>query len=227
MLFTTLKAASALALLSSLASCAPTSTPIYPPKATSQNFRLVANVTSGDLTPSINNFIMDSYHVGAGEDFAVLSANTSATTGRIFYVNGTAEEVYYGTSNVLSDEGTPLFPAGIIINDPNTSAQRSVSINAGLGQAGVGLTQFPDPISELQGTREFGSGFYACSEELPYGVAIQLFYSTAGDTIPEGCAIVNLLPQCSEGSGAEDPFGNTINCYPDVAAIDWTIYSTD
>jgi hypothetical protein len=63
--------------------------------------------------------------------------------------------------------------------------------------------------------------------ELPYGVAIQLFYSAAGDTIPEGCAIVNLLPQCSEGSGTEDPFGNTINCYPDVAAIDWTIYNTD
>ena len=227
MVFTTLKATGALALLSSLASSAPTSTPLYPPKTTSQNFRLVANVTSSDLTPSVNYFVVDSYHVGAGEDYAVLSANTFTTTGRIFYVNGTAEEVYYGTSNVLSDEGTPLFPAGIIINDPNTSGQRTVSIDAGMGQAGVGLTQFPDPISELQGTRGFDSGFYVCSENLLYGVANQLFYYADGETTPEGCANVNLLPQCSEGSGAEHPDGNTINCYPDVAVIDWTYYSTD
>jgi hypothetical protein len=225
MVSSTLSFASILALLG-VASAAPTgTTPIYPPKTTSANFRLVANVTANDLTPSINNFVVSSYHVGAGEDFAVLVANATATTGRIFYVNGTATDVRYGTSNILSDEGSPLFPAGISINPADASGEQSVSINAGEGQAGVGMTQFPDPISELRTVG--GAGFYACNNALPFGPAVQVLSKAQGQETPAGCADITLLPQCSEGSGAADPFGQITNCYVDVTGIDWTYYNTD
>ena len=100
-----------------------------------------------------------------------------------------------------------------------------MSINAGLGEPGIRLTQFPDPTTELYGPQ--GGGFYACNNTLPYGSAIQLLFKGDGDLMPEGCADITLLPQCSEGSGLEHPFGNTVNCYADVADIDWTVYSTD
>lgn len=219
-----LKAASFLTTLS-IAIAAPTSTPIYPPTSQSQNFRLVANVTGTDLIPSINNYVLTSYHTGAGTAYAVLVSNDTETTGRIFYVNGTAEEVRYHDSDILSDGGTPLFPAGLIINPAVDGGEETVSINAGTGQAGTGLTQFPDPVPELTGTGL--DGFYACVNELPSGSAVQLLAKPIGSVTPAGCADVSLLPQCSEGSGLEHPFGNTVNCYADVAGIDWTVYSSD
>lgn len=226
MIYSTLSFATVLSLMG-MACAAPTATsPIYPPKTTSANFRLVANVTANDLSPSINNFVLTSYHTGAGTAYAVLVDNTTATTGRIFYINGTAIDVRYNSANVLSDEGSsPLFPAGVSVNAADTAGEQSVSINAGEGETGVGLTQFPDPISELQFIG--GAGFYACKNTLPEGPAIQLLSKAQGQATPAGCADITLLPQCSEGSGAEHPFGQITNCYEDVAGIDWTYYSTD
>jgi hypothetical protein len=226
MVSSTLSFATILGLMG-MACAAPTATsPIYPPKTTSANFRLVANVTANDLSPSINNFVLSSSHTGAGTAYAVLVDNTTATTGRIFYINGTATDVRYNSANVLSDEGSsPLFPAGVSVSAPDTAGKQSVSINAGEGEAGVGLTQFPDPISELQVIGR--DGFYACNNALPGGSAVQLFSKAQGETTPAGCADITLLPQCSEGSGAEHPFGQVTNCYEDVAGIDWTYYSTD
>ena len=223
MVFSYLKRASTLTLLSSLTSCAPTSTPIYPPQIDAQNFYLIANVTSNDLSPSINSYVVASYHVGAGKDLAILTPNVNPASGRIFYVNGTSEEVYYGQSNVLSDEGTPPFAAGVSIA---SSTSNALLINAGVGQAGIGLTRFPDPITELYATGS--EGFYAClSPELGGGSAVQIFVQNGND-VPESCARITLLPQCStEGSGLEHPDGNLINCYADVAGIDWTVYNSD
>lgn len=215
--------ASVLAMLG-MASSAPTATsPIFPPKTTSANFRLIANVTANDLSPSINNFVLTSYHIGAGQAYAVLAENADATAGRIFYINGTATDVRYGTSNVLTDGGTPLFPFGITVNPVDASGEQAVSINAGEGQSGVGLTLFPDPISALRVVG--GAGFYACTNTLPYGPAVQVLSKAQGQTTPAGCADITLLPQCNEGSGLEHPFGQITNCYTDVAGIDWTVYT--
>lgn len=82
--------------------------PIAPPWSQSTSFRLVANVTGADLTPSVQNYILTSYHVGAGLAAAVLVPNDEATTGRQFYVNGTAEDVRYNRGNILSSGGTPV-----------------------------------------------------------------------------------------------------------------------
>jgi len=220
-MISSIKAASILAFFSTLASTAPSSFPNYPPTSLSQNFRLVANVTSTDLATPINNYVLTSYHIGAGQAYAVLVPNTTVTTGRIFYINGTAEDVRYNNGNTLSDEGTPLFPGGVTIN-----ADSTVSINAGVGEFGIGLTSFPDPISELTAGEE--GEFYACFQEvIPGGSAVQLLYKSLDIATPEGCADVSLLPQCSEGSGLVHPLPNTVNCYADVAGIDWTFYDTD
>ena len=219
MVSTTFKALSAMAL-ASLATAAPTTrqVPNYPPTALSSNFRLIANVTGADLATPINDYALTSYHTGAGTAYAVLVPNTTPTSGRIFYVNGTAEEVRYNAANVLSDEGSPLFPGGVSINADNT-----VSINAGAGEAGVGLKRFPVAVPELA---YLGGGeFYGCVKDLVFGSAVQLFFKAEGAPTPAGCADVSLLPQCSEGSGAEDASANTVNCYADVAGIDWSVYS--
>lgn len=224
MLSTVFKTASALAL-ASVTIAAPTTFPNYPPTLLSQNFRLVANVTSADLVTPINNYVLTSYHTGAGTAYAVLVPNTTVTSGRIFYLNGTASDVRYHNADVLSDGGTPLFPFGVIIN-----SDESVSINAGLGQPGIGLTQFPDPISELSGKTAAGEAgdFYACLDDvIPGGEAVQLKFKVLGEETPAGCADVSLLAQCSEGSGAVDEFANTVNCYADVAGIDWEFYDSD
>lgn len=44
------------------------------------------------------------------------------------------------------------------------------------------------------------------------------------ETTPEGCTDVTFLPQCVF-NGTVEEFGNTVNCYEDVAGIDWTVYS--
>ncbi|KAG9227937.1 hypothetical protein BJ875DRAFT_21512 [Amylocarpus encephaloides] len=206
------------ALTISLADTAPTSSPVFPPRSTSESFRLVANVTSGDLSPSIKDYVLTSYHIGAGQAYAVLTPNISSTTGRIFYQNGTAEDIRYRRSNVLSDGGEPLFPFGIVLNE-----DQSVSVNAGTGTTGVNLALFPDPISGLSAVGK--EGFYACEKTLLYGPAVQVFAKAYEEVTPEGCADVKLLAQCSDSSGAEHPYGATSGCYADVAGIDWSVYS--
>lgn len=224
--------AATIALLSTIASAAPTKTssPEYPTRLSSENFRLVVAVRSNDLTPSIQNYIMTSYHTGAGQAWAVLQPNETATSGRIFYANGTTDEIENGRSNILSDEGVaPFFPGGIVVNPPSPSptpgskpedAEISVSINAGAGTPGVGITRSPDEVSNLYSVG--GEGFYGCLRDLPYGPAVQVFVKQHFVDVPEGCADVALIPQCSEGSGAEHPNGQESGCYADVASIDWS-----
>lgn len=140
-------------------------------------------------------------------------------------MNGTAEEVRYNQGDLLTDGGTPPFPFGVSIdpaNVTNTHGEHNVYINAGLGEPGVGLVQFPSPIPYM-GYAE-GGGYYACNNTLLYGPAIQLLYRYYEETTPEGCVDVTLLPQCVV-NGTFEEFGNTVNCYEDVSAIDWTVYS--
>jgi len=230
MLFSAPTFLSTLALLLPLTSALPTTRQVqYPPYKTSKHFQLVANVTSGNLP--IKNFVLESYHTGAGTAYAVLAANDSTANPRIFYVNGTASEVRFGLSSTVSDAGSGpySFPEALEINpsDPATSATNysSVYINAGQGQKYVGLTSFPAPIIQLHGYQ--GETFYACNNtELPYGAAFQLYYRGYSQKTPEGCSDVALLPQCSEGEpGAVDEFANEVSCYEDVAGIDWSAYA--
>ncbi|KAF7903993.1 hypothetical protein EAF00_001327 [Botryotinia globosa] len=229
MLFSTPNILSTLALLTSVTSAAPTRRQTYstPPKSTSTHFTLVANVTSGDL--AINHFVLESYHTGAGTAYAVLAEDTSEANPRIFYINGTATDVRFGNSSTITDSGSgsDSFPESLTItpSDPASSSTGSstVEINAGAGQPYVGLTASPFQTTQLHGYQ--GETFYACNTTLLYGPAIQLFYRGYSQETPAGCSDVALLPQCSEGSGAEDASAATVSCYDDVAAIDWSVYS--
>ncbi|KAF5875674.1 uncharacterized protein Bfra_011436 [Botrytis fragariae] len=229
MLFSTTNILSTLALLTSVTSAAPTRRQTYstPPKSTSTHFTLVANVTSGDL--AINDFVLESYHTGAGTAYAVLAEDNTEANPRIFYINGTATDVRFGNSSTITDSGSEpdSFPESLTItpSDPasSSSGRSTVEINAGAGQPYVGLTASPSQTTQLHGYQ--GETFYACNTTLLYGPAIQLFYRGYSQETPAGCSDVALLPQCSEGSGAEDASAATVSCYDDVAAIDWSVYS--
>lgn len=104
-------AATAILAFASAAVAAPQlDKPISPPWTQSTNFRLVANVTGADLTPSIQDYVLTSYHVGAGQAAAVLVPNDATNPGRQFYVNGTAEDIRYNRGNILTSGGTPVCP---------------------------------------------------------------------------------------------------------------------
>lgn len=100
------------ALLVSAAAAAPAArqAPAYPPHSLGTSFRLIANVTSADLSPSINDYVLTSYHLSAGGAAAVLAPFTTPTTGRLFYLNGTAEDVRYRRASILTSGGTPVSP---------------------------------------------------------------------------------------------------------------------
>ncbi|RDW79596.1 hypothetical protein BP6252_04234 [Coleophoma cylindrospora] len=221
MAFSMFKSCTTLALTSLFltSTAAPTTrqAPNYAPTSQSDTFKVIANVTGTDLPQSVNGWALTSYHLSAGAGYAVLVDPT--TPSRDFYINGTASEVRFNSATVASDGGSPPFPWGMVVNSP----ANTVSINAGLGEQGLGLTIFPDPVPKLHGPAS--AGWYACDAALPSGDAVQLFSLPLGDTAPAGCAQVTLLPQCTEGDGVEHPFANTVNCYPDVAGIDWTVYS--
>lgn len=160
----------------------------------------------------------------------------------------------FNQADLLSLEGTPPFPAGVSIDNPNitntlgehTGKFKSpkhheihslknhlpnqtntlqVHINAGLGEAGILLANFPNPIPYLSAPGSAsGGGYYACNNSLPFGPAVQLLYRYFEEITPEGCVDVTLLPQCVSNATVEE-FSNTVNCYADVAGIDWTVYS--
>ncbi|KFY19946.1 hypothetical protein V493_07793 [Pseudogymnoascus sp. VKM F-4281 (FW-2241)] len=209
----------AILALSSAAAAAPQlGMPLAPPWGQSTSFRLVANVRGNDLVPSIQDYVLTSYHVGAGQGAAVLVPNDDANAGRQFYVNGSAEDVRYNRGTVQSSGGTPSFPFGIQIAPAPSTA---VTINAGLGTPGVGLARFPSSVTYLTAPE---AGYVACKQQLPYGEAIALNVLRRGEAVPAGCAEVKLLPECSEGDGSVHETENIVQCYVDVAAIDWSLY---
>ncbi|KAI9743007.1 MAG: hypothetical protein M1818_003302 [Claussenomyces sp. TS43310] len=238
-----------LGLAFGLATAAPLArqSPVYPPTSVSNAFNLIANVTdlSDAFGASINGHAISSYHTGAGFSTAVLDGLSDAS--RIFYVNGTAEEVRYGQASVISDAGQPSFPEGWVVQNQSQfdnvyPGEHDVFINAGNGTKGIGLHDFPQPIPDLYAP---GSGTYvACNNAIPYtgasAITVQYAYTTYTNAsgaydyelnIPKGCVQIKLLPQCtainSPGAGSISSHDYAVNerCYDDVSSIDWSIYS--
>jgi len=107
-MFTKTATATILAGLGAVAftTAAPTA-PIYPPLSTSDYFQLVANVSGADLSPSIQNWVVQYYHTGAGTAVAVLADPKTEPAGTLpsFYVNGTVAEVRFSQSGIVMDTG--------------------------------------------------------------------------------------------------------------------------
>ncbi|OAA72565.1 hypothetical protein ISF_01638 [Cordyceps fumosorosea ARSEF 2679] len=228
--------------LAGLAAAAPTTTnPLYPETSSSTGFNLVLNVTdpSWDLDPPVHGTFVTSIHVGPALNYV---GQTSASSGRLFYVNGTATDVRYGNSDTISDGGTPPFPEVLsLLPDQGSATLSTVFLNAG-NAAGdgrdyrTGITGFPNPIPEL-----YPVTYVACREPLAYYggkefVIIKQAKTTVSEggqverNIPDGCAPLSLLPQCAElnelpaGSLSSHDFAATTRCYTDVNSIDWPKY---
>ncbi|KAK3392888.1 hypothetical protein B0H63DRAFT_456766 [Podospora didyma] len=236
--------------LAALAAAAPAKrqVPHYPPTSLSNGFFLVANVTdpSLDLSPSINGWVFQTAHTGPPTNAAVLQAPGSSVPGRVFYENGTAEQVHYGQSTVITDGATPPTPFGIFIQSPTEfdityPTEHDLFVNAGPGTPSR-ITDFPNPYPILQNNQGVGT-FVACNNTVPYYgykfITINYAYATFEGpdggyeyhaNIPEGCAPINLVPQCTTlntlppDAYASHEFAAPVRCYDDVAAIDWTQY---
>ncbi|KHO01429.1 uncharacterized protein MAM_00430 [Metarhizium album ARSEF 1941] len=211
--------------------------PNYPSKSASKGFRLVVNVTdpSTDFQPPIQNTYVSSIHVGAG--LALVGQGPDAARGRIFYQNGTVTQQRYSQSNVLSDSGTPPFPSGLkLVKDPDSETLSTAHLDGGPGQAGIGITRFPEPYAFL-----YPETWVACNESLryyqgQYFVIFKQANTTIGDdasinpNVPDGCIAVRLVPECTQlndlpaGAIASHEHALDSECYPDVKSLDWAQY---
>ncbi|KAI0376517.1 hypothetical protein F5Y04DRAFT_266211 [Hypomontagnella monticulosa] len=191
---------------------------------TSKGFKLIAHVTdtTKKLSVPIQGALLEGAHVGAGLDTAVLNITTS---GRIFYQNGTVEEVLAEKSTIATDGGTPLFPFGLRVdlNASDASEPIALAINGGVGTTGATLTKHILQPGELKyGT----TSFIACDETLAYYgpswhfAVVKAFEATPGaPAIPENCVPIELLPQCATlpelpaGSVSSHEFANNVRCF--------------
>lgn len=217
--------------------------PNYPKTVQSQGFQLIVNVTdpAHDLTPSVNGWAFDAIHVGAGLNHAVITDDVAR--GRVFYQNGTGEEIHYGGGSILSDSGSPPSPYGVQVASKDDAAanngEAEVTVNVGGGTPGALLTRFPEPESYLRAPAQ---GTYAiCPRNEPYYSkeynVVRWTYDSFNketalyeSTVPDDCVAVTLLPQIAdlpelpEGSISSHEFAVTSNVYEDVKSIDWSQY---
>lgn len=211
--------------------------PNYPPTQKSTGFRLVANVTdsSKDLSPSVHGWVFTGFHTGAGFNEAVVTDEVES--GRIFYQNGTAEEIRARRGATLTDGGSPPNPWGIGIQEDSEGPEAPVNVNVGGGTKGAQLTVHPEPLSYLTGT---APGTYAiCPREVPYYQQVFNVIRWTNDvfnddtaqyesTVPDDCVAVRFLAQCAElpelpeGSQSSHEFAANSQCYEDVSAIEWS-----
>lgn len=118
--------------------------PHYLQTSSSQAFKLVANVTDPalDLVPSINNWLVQGYHAGAGANAEVLTPLAEATSrGPIFYENGTAHDQAYHSTKILTDAGFLPAPFSWQVQPPTGfdtvyPAQHHATIGVGEPTAG-------------------------------------------------------------------------------------------
>jgi hypothetical protein len=208
--------------------------PNYPPTSTSQGFHLVVNVTdpSADFDPPINNQYVTSIHVGPPLNLV----GVSPTAGRIFYQNGTAEEVRYGQSTVISDGATPPSPFGLsLAPDEGSDVVSTARLDAGPGTTGIVLSRFPEPYVFL-----LPQTYLACKEFVEYYQSEFIIIKQADVSIdedgsinynvPDNCAAVRLLPECTELNELPDDayssheFAYHSQCYEDVSELVWSEY---
>ncbi|KAJ4290077.1 hypothetical protein N0V88_006583 [Collariella sp. IMI 366227] len=162
----------------------------------SKGFRLITRLLNPaqDLTPSISGFALGTIHTGAGQNAAILASPNPYS--RVFYQNGTAEQVASHQTTIITDSGTPPFPSSIITQKAG-EAPRIVDINVDLGTANVivDVGEGKGPVL-VNGLGE--GGYLACERVVPYYqqeyVTLQYLYGNGEEEVPEGCARIELVP---------------------------------
>lgn len=201
--------------------------PIPPQTTLSKTFRLVAHVTdtTRDFSPSIEGYYVSSIHVGAG--LGVVTVEQGTRAARVYYINGTTDEVKDSQSTIVSDTGTPPNPWGISLHsDTDSQTASKLQQNAGKGTAGVTLSPASAPLSYL-----LPEQFAVCNETIPYYqgqyfLVVKQIDTSTDSTIPKNCAPVLLLPECTEmpsESGSDHGFAQISRCYQNVSGIKWPL----
>lgn len=228
-----------LGVLAGLATASPLvprqTVPNYPSTSTSKGFHLVVNVTdpATDFSPPINNYYVNGIHIGP--PFALLGVTPEP--GRIFYQNGTFQEIYYAQSTIISDAAIPPSPFGLSLQpDADSDVVSTGHLDGGPGTPGVGLSRFPEPYVFLR-----PETFIACNESIPYYqgqhfVIIKHAPVTVDEdgtieyNVPAECIAVRLLPECTELNELPDDayssheFAADSQCYDDVSELVWSDY---
>ncbi|KAH8647237.1 hypothetical protein BX600DRAFT_476357 [Xylariales sp. PMI_506] len=224
-----------LSLLAGLAAASPLGKRSAPPVSQAQGFTLVANITDPTQTifdPSVNGWSLTGTHVGAGVNAAVLSQ----TPGSVFFINGTGQDVSRTSTTVAlppitssDSDGNPVYvPQGLQFSAVGDAGELFIGLNIGLGTQGVGIvgglrSAYPELVGPYAGT------YVVCHQSDPAYGRPQYNVALEQESVPDNCVAINLLAQCADlpaFDGAEEL--NIINvgveCYDDVAAIDWTQY---
>jgi hypothetical protein len=180
-------------LLGSLIAATAVTADLLPPDATRYNVKLIAHVphTAADISPPVEGRVVDFYHVGAGEAYAVLGA-PGPRQGLVVYQNGTGyDDREYGARTQF-DGGSahPPTPYGMQVLKSGV-----VTLNPGRGTTGVQQRYFPQTAGQWVGPGD--GAWYACYRDLPFGGDFaQLLWRRRRQPTPDGCVDVHLFPQC-------------------------------
>lgn len=170
-----------------------------PTLSSSKGFNLILqlNDPATDFDPPVQNSFITSIHTGAG----LALVGISPDQGRVFYQNGTQEELLSGQSTVITDSGTPPFPSGLKLTDDGTDIT-TANLDAGPGTRGLSL-------SDGDGTHLMPGTFFACKEALDYygGKEFVIIKQSNEEAVPAQCRAAKLVPQCTELN--ELPEGST------------------
>lgn len=208
----------------------PPNTPKYPTKSTSKGFRLVVHVTdkSQDFHPSIQFQEVLGLHTGAG---LAIPGPYEAERGVTWYQNGTLAQLKSFQAAIITDAGTPSVPEGFQLHkDSKHPPLSTATMNFGVGQRGVQLTQPSNPLSYL-----LPGNYLACNSSLLYysGDYFITINQTTADTsirknVPKSCAPIRLIPECDKlqpldpDAYASHEFAQQSKCYKDVSSIKWS-----
>ncbi|KAK1834477.1 hypothetical protein QBC39DRAFT_396989 [Podospora conica] len=215
----------------------------YPETQRSQGFILIANVTdpAKDIfDPPINHWYLDKWRVGAAIATARLSNQSEYLTDSIWFLNGTLEQVRSrsGSINQPPRQYTQLLEFGMQFNPRAwtniTGNSVELHVDFWSGDRGGGISSLPeDPYPTLFPPDAFRSyRFMACNESEPVWWNVR-YAIRLGDVIPADCVEITLLAQCATlplpllDNDTDGPWNwmvQEVDCYPDVAAIDWTMY---
>ncbi|KAF6833049.1 hypothetical protein CMUS01_06686 [Colletotrichum musicola] len=158
--------------------------------STSNTFRLAANVTNFDLTPSLQG---QELTYAPNADCSADVTFAPAGQGSVFYTTGSSVNVL----NFSGDDTSPS--AGIVVTPGGTAtvpSYNTVQLQCGAVTAGVTVA----PNGNVWDLQFQGGSWMACPRD---GVVV-LSFKKAGQRTLLGCADVQLLPVCDYTQGDVD-----------------------
>lgn len=211
----------------------------YPKTERSLAFTLIANITDtsklGIFIDPIQNWPLNSYHSGAGQNVGVLADYSEL----LFFVNGTAEEEAVMNTTIRLPPLTCRYGQGpdsygVMSGQATINAGGYLGVNIGQADDGTGIMMsgrspyptlyFPEPYRSQK--------LMVCNETKLDGLDWLPQYGVKqGAEVPDNCAEMVLLAQCAELRPVPmmsiTPSGwhvREVDCYHNVSAINWNAF---